>query len=44
MVDCAQGGQDDQSWAMSEVVSLYDLFDTRLPATGITAAQVKIVL
>lgn len=43
-VDCAQAGQDAGDWAVSSSSAWSDCLNTRLPATGLTAKQIEVVL
>jgi hypothetical protein len=43
-VDCAQAGQDAGDWAVSGSGAWSECLNSRLPATGLTAKQIEVVL
>ncbi len=43
-VDCAQAGQDAGDWAVTGSPAWSKCLNARLPATGLTAKQIKVVL
>jgi hypothetical protein len=43
-VDCAQAGQDAGDWAVANSSAWSECLNNRLPATGLTAKQIEVVL